>query len=112
MAQVGAKAITEVLVRRPMTPIRAYFKGSSFAAGITFFSNYIVGFGNSKPPISPINDPQSFAIANVSKSLYFGLLWPAIPFVIMKKPKDYFVLGGSFDINEKEGYPIGKVCKL
>lgn len=89
----------EVLVRiqRSWTPIGGYFRVASFATGFTFITNYLVGFFNKRPPISPTQDSQSFAIANITKSMYFGLIWPSILFVILKKPKDYFVLGGSFD---------------
>lgn len=82
-------------------PIRTYLNIAKYAFGATFianmFSNGLESFlPMPKPPVKLSETPLFAASCLLTKSLGYGLLWPAIPFKIMFKPADYFILGGSF----------------
>ena len=76
-------------------PFKAYFKVGSITFGSVFLANSATGMIMSEPPISPYESPQLFAWMNLSKSIYFGLVWPAALFMLLKKEmrRDLYVLG-------------------
>jgi len=76
-------------------PFKAYFKVGSVIFGGVFVANTFSGLMVEDPPISPYEAPQSFAWMNLSKSMYFGLVWPSVPFMLLdsEQRKDLCILG-------------------
>ena len=77
-------------------PIRSYLKGASLGFGYTLSSNYIFSASINNPPINMYREPQTFALLAVSKSLYFGSLFPIIPIMMVTRPAEFFIVGGSW----------------
>jgi hypothetical protein len=77
-------------------PFRTYFKIGSYSFGLTFLSNLGTGVFEPNPNFNLYESPQAFIFSNFAKSCFFGFLWPSVPFVLVKNPKDYFLLGHSF----------------
>ena len=77
------------------SPFKSYVRGISIGFGITLSSNITAGMLNRDPPINIYKYPQTFVTMALSKSVWFGFLWPSIPFVCVYNPKHYFIVGGG-----------------
>jgi hypothetical protein len=80
-------------------PFKAYFKIASVVFGGVFAANTLCGAFSEDPPVSPYEYPQTFAWMNMTKSMYFGLVWPSVPFMLFNKDsrRDLCVLGTSIE---------------
>ena len=78
-------------------PFKAYFKVGSVVFGGVFTVNTLIGLTFKDTPVSPYEYPQSFAWMNLTKSMYFGLIWPSVPFMLLNGNQRYnlCVLGGG-----------------
>lgn len=78
-------------------PFKAYCRTGSMVFGFVFMGNLIRGLTDAKPIVSPYEYPELFAITNLGKSLYFGLLWPSVPFMLTnKRNRDKLFIIGKF----------------
>ena len=84
-------------------PFKAYCRTGSVAFGLIFLGNLVKGITNSNPIVSPYESPQTFFSINFFKSLWFGFLWPTIPFMLTTPDnrERLFVVGNSFNEMEK-----------
>jgi len=80
-------------------PFKAYFKVGSVVFGGVFAVNTLCGGFSEDPPVSPYEFPQTFAWMNITKSMYFGLVWPSVPFMLFDKDsrRDLCVLGTTVE---------------
>lgn len=79
-------------------PFKTYVKAGAIGFGVTFVGNFIWTSLDNNAPISIRANPETYVMVLLTKSLYSGLLWPAIPFRILYSPRRFFCLGsGVYD---------------
>jgi len=86
-------------------PFKAYLYGSSFCFGTTLVTNSTsLITGHSR--VDFVNHPQITMCILVLKSVYFSIVWPIIPYTLIRKPHEYLVLGGSYEENYTQNSKI------
>src|SRR5947207_15451809 len=86
-----------ILKKSLANPFKTYFKLGSIGFGLTFISNVGTGMAQYNKNINFYENPQSFIFLSFLKSTFFGFLWPSIPIVLIKNPKDYLLLGHGME---------------
>ena len=77
-------------------PWTTYKSGIKYAFGLTMVANV----GTSLADMSPVqvsNNPQAFGAGLLAKSMWFGVIWPAIPLMVVMPDglRNYAVFGSG-----------------
>jgi hypothetical protein len=81
-------------------PVRTYGRVGGRVFGLTFGANVLTGLTTSHPPMIDLWDhPQRFMAVNLCKSVFFGCLWPCVPWMLLTAPgrREVAVLGASWE---------------
>ena len=76
-------------------PFKSYFKIGSFTFGLTFVSNFLTTVIYNDQLEFLKQNPQIFTTGVLTKSCYFGILWPSFYINTIKNPNDTMVLGNG-----------------
>lgn len=88
---------TSFLRRIIANPFKTYFKMSGITFGLVAVSNFATALFDSDRRKFLIEHSQIFSSALLTKSCYFGALWPAFYITAVHDPKDVLILGATAD---------------
>jgi len=104
------KIVKDPLLKRIIkSPFKYYFKAASVTFGLVATTNLfttLIPFKTSNVKFNNLHDdrrkllksyPQIYFITLLTKSAYFGLIWPACYFTLFTNPKDVMLLGNCIN---------------
>jgi hypothetical protein len=78
-------------------PFKTYFKIGGVTFGLCLVSNFITSLFDSDRREIMISHSDVFCISLLSKSCYFGLIWPSFYIKALAKPGEVFMLYGGLE---------------
>lgn len=78
-------------------PFRTYFRIGGFTFGLTMVTNFITSLFDLDRLEVLTTHPDIFCFSLLTKSCYFGLIWPSFYIKALVKPGDVFFLYGGIE---------------
>jgi hypothetical protein len=72
------------MIKKFIKALKTYLNIGSVTFGTVYLGNTLTGLTLENPPINPYIHKSTFISKNLLKSLYFGIVWPSIPFSLLQ----------------------------
>ena len=94
----NVKIIKDHLFKRVITrPFKYYGRAGGFTFGLVALTNLLTSIFDPDRRQFLFQYPQIYCMGLVSKSAYFGLLWPSFYITAVKYPKSAFIYGSGLE---------------
>lgn len=88
-----------------MRPFRSYARMGSLTFGLTFIGNFVTTLFDTQRRNFMTEHSQFYTTALLSKSCYFGVLWPSFYLTSLTNPKSVFIIGHGLEkLTDPENY--------